>query len=509
MVKARNYLGLAVAPDQIESTPVSFGEWLPDMPEIDNPGAVEALNVIPSEGGYIPFNDVSAIAGLTLPAAPRGAITLFGKSGSPFLYAATTTDIYRRVGSSFVSMYTTSAPLYSAYQWQFVPFGWSVVALHPQLQPLVADVGGGSVFSPLAGSPPIARCGSRIGNFLVLGNLQDFQDPDSIDQPSRVRWSGYNNIESEWVTDPATQADFNDMPSDGGPVVAITGREYGSIFQARSISRMSYVGLPNVFDIQTVEEQRGAIATGCVVDIGAFVFFIADDGFYVWNGTNAEPVGDNKVNRYFFGRLNYSARDRIVGAVDYVNKCIVWAFPVGNGKTLDELIIYSYKENRFSHAVATYDYIMPSFSLDASLDDMVGSIDAMGLSWDDESYTGRKPGLAGFTTGHAYGPFSGSSLAATLDTAEYTAPGGKRVFVNGVRPNVDVSAAVATVQVAKRDQLAGEALVFGAAVAQEITGECPVIDDARFMRFRTNIPAGATWLHARGVDIWRKSTGRR
>lgn len=508
MVSANNFMSLRASPVPVEPISVAFGEWLPDLPEEGNPGAVEALNVIPSDGSYVPFKDLSLLAG-ALPTACLGAVEVFQETGSPVLYAGTTGGLFTRVSSAFVNVFTPPTTLYDRFYWQFIQFGGSIVALHPQLRPLVADVGGGSVFSPLAGAPPIAKCGARVGDFLVLGNLENEPDLDGPVKPSRIRWSGFNNIEADWTTDPTTQADFNDMATEGGAVTAITGREYGTIFQERSISRLTYVGLPTVFDIETVEEERGAISTGSVADIGAFVFFIAQDGFYIWNGTNTTPIGDNKVNTYFFKRLNYAARNLIVSAIDFANNCVVWAFPTGSGVVLDELIIYSYKENRFSHSSKVVEWLMSGYTFDASLEDLTGNLDVdYGVSFDDGIYQGRRPFLAGFGQTHRFGFFTGAALAATIDTAEFTGPGGTRVFSNSARPIVDSAAADATIQTAARDQLRGGALAFSAPVAQEITGEVPILVDARYVRFRANIPAGATWNHAQGVEVWRKTTGR-
>lgn len=504
----RSFMALQIAPDSIAMAPVEFGEWLPDLPERDNPGAVEALNVIASEGGYVPFRKHAPISGLTLPAAARGGALLFDPSGSPQLYGATTEGVYVRQSSAFSLRYTSPTTLYDEFLWQFIQFGRNVVALHPQLLPQAGEVGGSSPFTPLGGNPPIASCGARVGDFLVLGDLDNEVDPDGARQPSRIRWSAFNNIDAPWITDPATQADFNDMPSEGGRVIAITGRESGTIFQERSISRMSYVGLPTVFDIETVEEERGAICGGGVVDIGAFIFFIADDGFFVWNGTNSTPIADNKVNRYFFRRLNYNARRRVVGAVDYVNSCIVWAFPT-SGTALDELIIFSYKENRWSHAFKTVEYLIGSAKLDVSLDDLLLNLDVdYPISFDDSSYRGGKPTLGAFDSSHQYGLFNGLNMAATLDSAEFSGPDGRRVFINNARPIIDVGTPVVTVQLGLRDQLMGENIVFQTAVVQETNGECPVLGDGRYVRFRVNVPADTTWSHARGVEPWRKATGR-
>lgn len=495
-------------PASTEKSIIEFGEWLPDFPENNNPGAIEALNVIPDEGCYVPLKQLAGVAGLTLPAPARGAATFFDRNGSPQLFAGTGGGLYQRQGSTFANRYNTALALYDDFLWQFVQFGSNIVALHPQVLPLAGEVGGLTAFSPLGGNPPIAACGARVGDFLVLGNLNNEADPDGPRQPQRIRWGGFNNIDAPWISDPATQADFNDMPSEGGAVMAITGRNQGTVFQERCISVMRYAGLPSTFDIDTPEQQRGAISTGCIVGVGAFVFGIANDGFFVWNGTNTTPIGDNKVNRYFFNRLNYGARQRIVGAVDFINKCIVWAFPTGGGTALDELIIYSYKENKFTHSVQTIEYLVSSAKLDTSIDDLLGNLDTdYPVSFDDGIYRGGRPFLAAFSTAHNYGAYTGLPMAATIDTGEFGGPYGTRIFTSNSRPIINLSANVATVKCAKRDQLLGDAVVFDAAVAQEITGECPILADARYMRFRVEVPAGATWQHARGIEITRKATG--
>lgn len=63
-------------------TAFSFGEWLPDLPDLGNPGLTEALNVLPVSSSYTPFLPLSAIAGATLPAQPIGAIYPITASGS-------------------------------------------------------------------------------------------------------------------------------------------------------------------------------------------------------------------------------------------------------------------------------------------------------------------------------------------------------------------------------------------------------------------------------------------
>lgn len=504
-----SFLGLnEVIADPIGFVPVAFGEWLPDLPARNNPGALEALNVIPSEGCYTPFATFGAIDGATVPEAVRGAASIFTESDIVRTYAGTLNGIYAGT-TSFTNVYA-SPPLYNDYAWQFVQVGEQVVAIHSQVIPVAAPSNSITAFTVVGGSPPMAGCGAHVNEFLMLGNLLVDPDDGGDAFPSRIRWGGFNNIDAPWVSDPATQSDFQDMPSEGGAVIAIVGRRsYANVYQSRSISRASYVGLPTVFDIETVEHQRGALARDAVVSIGALDFFPAEDGFYIFNGINTSPIGNNKVDRYFLKQLAYSARSRMVGAVDFANSCIVWAFPTDSSGNLNELIIYSYRENRWTHSIQTLEYLFTSGVSSAVLDDLLGDLDLdYPISFDDSSYRGGRPFLTAFNLNHNYGLFNGAAMAATIDTGEYEGPEGRRIFVNCVRPDVDMPFPTATIQVAQRDQLIGDPLNFTAAVAQEASGECPIMAEARLLRFRMSLPAGAAWRHATGVDVMRKATGK-
>lgn len=56
----------------------------------------------------------------------------------------------------------------------------------------------GNTFADLAGSPPKARRITVVGDFIVMGNL----DEGGTQYPNRVRWSGFNNSEAWGLTIP-------------------------------------------------------------------------------------------------------------------------------------------------------------------------------------------------------------------------------------------------------------------------------------------------------------------
>lgn len=493
-----NFRALGIPPTQLDWATLGFGPWTPDLMALNSPGAREALGVIPNEEGYIPFKDIVVQSGLSTPEECRGAYMMVSRLGQLQLFTTTVTNIYVRESGAFTSLWAGGPVDDNYYHFRFIEFGDNLIVIHPQNNTLYTNT---ATLSPMVelgvGNPaPQSVCGARVGDFVVLGNLTvDWDDGNSY-QPQRIRWSPFNNPNGDWTTDPATQADFQDMPSEGGAVMAIIGREVGTIFQERMISRMRYVGLPNVFEIETIEAVRGALCTGGVVNVGSIAFFIAEDGFFLWNGVNSVPISDNKVSRYFFDKLVYEWKDKIVGALDDMNSCVWWAFPTISDE-LDEIIIYSYKDGRWSHVIKRVEYLLSVYKLP---DD------------DIAVFRPTQHQMAGFVDRgggvHGYVTFTGPAVEATLDTGDNEAPSSDRIFVNNVRPIVDSSELDILTYAVLRDQRIGGTETVVGPVAQEADGTAPIEAEGRYMRARIVLSYGSDWQHAKGVEVARTVSGK-
>jgi hypothetical protein len=514
------FMGIKMKPPALASTPVPFGDWMPDTLSLNTNDAQEALNVLPRDTGYSPMAALAPVAGLTLPMRCTGAFNYVTAADTAVLYAGTQFGLYVRQGSTFVESFTNGAPLGDVPDalWRFAPYGDYIVAVHPQHWPRYTSANGSSPFQVVGGNPPFAKCVSRVSNFLVLGNLNEVLGTEGY-QPQRIRWGAFNQINGPWDSSPYTQADFNDMPAEGGAVMGFSAFDNGTVFQEKIISSMTYVGLPNVFQFATIEVNRGALCTGGIVTVGQLLFFIAEDGFFVWNGVNTSPIGNEKVNRYFFGRLNYAYRACITGAHDIQNKCVRWAFPTSDadGGILTETVVFYYGSStnwynlngKWSHSIATYDTLVSSYRLGTSLDDLTGDLDTdYPISFDDPSFARGSELIGGFDANHNFGYFNGPNLAATIETMDLEAPNGSRIFVNSARPIVDNSGLTVSVTAATRDQYLGSGTIYGAPALQERNGECSLLAEGRFMRFRLDIQAGANWSHAQGIEVWRMAGGR-
>ncbi len=490
---------------------ITFGEYLPDLPDFENPGAIVAKNVIPSGASYKEFPDISVYSSNGLTARCQGAV--FGKdaSGNTFNFAGDVSKLYKLGGAAWADVskvggYTTG----SDERWFFSTYGQRLLATNFTDAIQTYTMGSSSVFADLAATAPLARYIAQLNNFTVVCNTYDAVDGNV---PHRVRWSGIADPTS-WTVSASTQADFEDLESSNGWVKQVYGGEYGVVFQERAINRMSYVGSPIVFQFDTVETGRGLLASGGSVKIGNFIFYLGLDGFYVFDGNQSIPIGENKINTTFFSDVDLSYLDRIYSTADLDKQVVYWSYPgSGNNAGLcNKILMYNYAPNatkRWSYAEVNTEVIYISLSegytLD-SLDTVSTNLDTLTPSLDSRVWTGDNYILSAFNSSHKLATFTGSALTATIDTTEGQLIEGSKAILRLLRPLVDGPNATITVQIGTRDNLT-DSVAFGSAISANSMGEYTARSNARYHRARVNISGGFT--HAQGIEVLKYTSGGR
>ena len=403
-------------------------------------------------------------------------------------------------------------------RWNFVQFGERIIAasIANNLQSYVMN--SSSAFADLSGTAPKARYIARVRDqFVMVANTVD-GTYGSV--PQRVWWPAIGDP-TTWPT-PGTstaaqvQSDYRDLLGDGGANQGIVGGLAGAdiaVVQERAIWRGMYIGPPVIFSFTVVESARGTPAPGSIVSVGPVMFYLADDGFYSFDGMQSTPIGHQKVDKFFWSDVDQNYLYRITAAVDPLNKLIYWAYPgpQNSGGTPNRVMIYNYGLNRWSHCDQYSVELMVSRSLSTgyTLDqlDPFGTLETLPFSLDSRVWTGGKLQLAAFDTSHKMGFFSGSTLGATLETSEGNMNDKGQAHVVRVWPMVDTSAA--TITVGRRNRIA-DAVTWGTPTAMtSSTGSCSLRSTATFHRARVSIPAGTVWTHAQGVQLdWRPSGNR-
>ena len=478
---------------------VPFAEWLPDLPDHANPGSTQAKNVYPAVNSYRPWRDIVNASANGLDARCQGAGAFKSDSGTVSVFAGDNTKLYKFVSNAFVdaSGSTTFACPVDSY-WDFIKFGEAVIAFNGEDTTQAWDLDSSTDFANLAGSPPIFKHAAVIGNFIVTGNQPTEQN--------KVAWASVNSS-TAWVPG-VNQSDTETLP-EGGAITGMTGGQYGLIFQENRITRMDYRGGNVIFSFRRIEDNRGAVQGKSVVKVGNLVYFLSEDGFYVTDGNTSTPIGNGKVDRFFFNDLKIALRERVRASVDHENKLVCWSYPsatgTNSGTQNDKVIIYHYESNRWSlieidHEII-FDYISPGYTLE-ELDNYPSSsannIDAISISLDSAFWSGglRSFGVFGIT--HFLGAFQGNTLKAEIGTGETEIFPMNRSLVTHVRPIVDTDSATGSLTFRNRVADTNFTTVEN---TMHSTGTIPFHKSARYFKFNLQVPASTTWNDAQGIDI--------
>lgn len=476
-------------------SPLKFGPWLPDLPYYENTGLTEAKNVIPVDGSY---KDFLAFIGSddATGARPQGGYAATTTLGDPEIYTGDATKLYQKVGTAWTdrsgAVYTTPTLGY----WRFVQFGGDIIATNYTDAIQSRAVGGAAAFAVLAAAAPKARQIGVINNFVMVGDTDEAVN-GAI--PYRVEWCAIGDATSWPVIGTsgarAVQRGEQFLNSAFGAVTSIAGGQFsGLVFQQRGITRFTYKGGDEVFQIQEIEVTRGCWAPQSMIQIGQLAYFLAADGFYVTDGQTAVPIGNGQVDKTFLIDFDQTYRERMTVAFDAINKVIFWAYPSASATSgvPDKLIAYNIIEKRWSRAEDTIQLIFSSLSPGYTLEDLDSlftSIDDMTVSLDSSLWTGGIPNVMGFAS-NKLGSFSGASKDARFETGEIELDPGL-VWVDGIRPMVTGFPTTIEISIALRENQDNESRSFGTASTRTTrTGICDFREQGRYASARMDITGG-------------------
>ncbi len=485
-----------------------FGEYLPDLPKLQNPGITEAKNVLPFGDSYRSMKSESIYSD-ALTAVNQGAYSPRDKSGTPFTYAGDAAKLYSLSNASYSDVskgggYSTG----SEEWWRFATYGNQVIATN-YIDDMQLITMGGANFADLSATAPKAKDVDIVKNFLVCVNTNDTTDGLV---PNRVRWPSLTDI-TAWTVSSTTQADFQNLEGDGGWNMRIIGGEYGVIFQERSIWRMTYVGSPVIFQFDEVERGRGTPAPGSVVKVGNWVAYLGQDGFYIFDGQQSIPIGSNKVDKTFWDDVDANYLYKINAVSDTDNQLIYWGYPSANNTDgrIDKILVYNYSPNsrmRWSYIdgvdlESLFLSLTEGYTLE-QLDTVNSSLDALVFSLDSRVWMNNGEVLSGFDSDHKQVNFDGAAMDATIETTEAQIFENKRAHLTLVRPLVDGTGATTTVQIGERNLLS-DSVSWQSEISTNSTGYCPVRSNARYHRARVKVTGG--FDHAQGIDVVKAAEG--
>lgn len=478
-----------------------FGKFLPDIPPLQNPGVIDAKNVLPAPVGYAPFPSFVAL-NAALPDRPLGARFGVSNDGSKFNFVGTETNLYQlNSGLGWDNRSKTSG--YSGIEeWAFHDFGERMIAVAGQNAPVqYFDMGGTpTTFLDLPGSPPSAKVIGAVRDFVVLGDL-------GVDKPNVLAWSGFNNSE-QWTAG-VNQSGEQRLLEGGGRIQAIASSSYGYVWCETAIYRLDYVGGQVVFNIQNVVPGRGTPAPRSVVQLGEDIYYYDNTGFRVFRrrGEATEPIGANILDKWFLARAGGN-EDAIVGVADPDSQIIYWSFRTTSQDMFDCVLAYDITLDAFTYAVINHSlpvvYTRPGYSIDNIVDILPGSLDDHpDISLDSPDFRGGKPRLQIFNDEYRLGSFSGSTpLTAEITTGDMNVGGNMGVFTRQQFPMIEgVNREHVSVSIGARDSL-GEPSVYSAQSPVSQFGFSGSVGFSKYLRYRTRI--NGPFETAYGIEVFGK-----
>lgn len=499
---------------------IPLGEWLPDLPDLNNPGLTTCVNVFPGAGGaYTPVPGLALAASASAIGTILGAAYARDVANNTYTYAGDASALYVQSNQTFTNATRFSVSATTAYAvatgdvWEFASWGQTVLATNGT-DPLQQISLGAARFVNITAAPK-ARHIAIIKDFVVLGNISD-----SAANVQRVRWSAINNS-GAWSVDATTLADFQDLPGEGGWVQKIISGEQGYVFQERAIWRMTFVGSPLIFQFDKIHDAIGAYAPQGVANYENLIYFLAPDGFKQFDGSNITPIGEGKVDKTFLADLDSAYVYNVRAVVFPQLKCVFWQYP-GTGNTggkCNHIIFYSWAYNRWGliNLPAPYtniDLIAVSSSIGYTLeglDAVSSSLDALAFSLDSRQWTGGALSFSAYIGQDLY-YFNAVPLDAEVQTGDIClmqiASGTlmNKAQVNEIWPVVQGVSANVTVAVGERNKVT-EDVTIGPDLTPDSAGFVPSHSLARYHRF--DMKMTGDWDQMQGLDVIFVDAGKR
>jgi hypothetical protein len=475
---------------------IPFAEWAPDAPDLGDT-AREASGLIAEKKGYRPFKALATTSD-ALTARAQGAAWFRAPDGTTKNFAGDETKLYlldssqewQDVSRSTGGAYATDG----TGNWRFQQFVDTAFATNGVDALQSFDLGSGTEWAAASGSPPVGKfiCVAH-GRFLVLANLAS--------EPQTVAWSGDNNV-TTWSSSAVTLADEQDQP-DGGEITGLIGGTAPLVLQEAALRLMSFEGSPTVFRFDVIARDLGNSVPNAAAGWGSLAFFCHRSGFHmVVGGQQITPIGRDRVDRWFWGMLDQVNMFRCSSAIDPVNSLYMLAFPTGSDGTPAEILIYNWKADRWSHVPVSCEMIYSGATQQSwTLEDLdvFGTVEDVPYSLDSSYWTGvRQLLLAGFSTDHKSGTFSGANVAYQINTQEMQFLPGRRARLLRARPLTDGGSP----QLAVGTRSTQQATVnWSSARSMVPDGSVPLNSEGRYHRLRQTQTAGATLQWLQGIEI--------
>lgn len=453
-----------------------FGPLAPDKPL----SLSRAYNAFPAAEGYRPVKSPVTFAP-DFPSVINGAAYV-SSDGISSVMGGTAVGLYVYNGATWSPKITGL----SATVWRFAQFGDLVVAVNGS-NPVKYDLGTGTA-AVLGGSPPVSDIVATVRDQVFLAG-----DPNAR---NTLAISGYNNAEG-WTAG-VNQCLYVPFPN-GGDIMGLAGGETGIILQRNSIRRATYNGDGVTWwTFDEIASDIGCMAKGSIAREGNLVFFLSEEGFKVTDRNEVRGIGQEKIDKEFFSLYSRDDIKNMTSAVDPRTTTVMWAMRGIPGR----IWCYDWTLGEWSTIDTSMRAIFSGFTTSISLEGIdtlyPGGIDTVPISLDSDEFAGGNPILIVVDNDGGVKTLSGPNMAATFAFKPVEIGDGLRARIRGARVVSDAVEGTVTVDVRAR---AGDERKTVTSGSIRDNGRVPLRANGRHVGIQVDLPAGAEWTYALGVDL--------
>lgn len=206
--------------------------------------------------------------------------------GTARLFACTGTRIYEVTSSAVTDRSAGGIAYASGTEWNAAQYG-DVTVYTNRLANVQASSAG--AFADLAGTPPKAKyvCTQSLAVALAAYN-------DGVNTYEDGVWISDIGDHTTWTPASSNEAANFRLLQTPGAITGIVGFKGDIIaFKANSYYRLSYVGLPNIWNAKLISDNVGAAGQGLICVCGDSIVFGGSGGWYVFDGQTHEQIAPN------------------------------------------------------------------------------------------------------------------------------------------------------------------------------------------------------------------------
>jgi len=165
----------------------------------------------------------------------------------------------------------------------------------------------------------------------------------SVEIENRVFASDQNDIE-EWTSSSVNQVFDDNIEGAGRLISHAPVADYNLMFTNSQTYTFRYIGLPFIWEIETLDENIGIIAPLARVSVKGIAYWMSNDNFYLYRGGNIEVISANSQDEstcldYVFKDLNYGQSSKIFAWYNKDNSEVWFDYPSNGSNECDRAVV--------------------------------------------------------------------------------------------------------------------------------------------------------------------------